>query len=201
VADTGLLSRSPLAGVIQPGRYGQSGEAGLVVQERTGLQIVSLAARRGQDAALAAAVQSSWGLELPTSPRRVGDRRLAFLWSGRAQWLAIAGGMDDLESSLRDHLGSLASLTDQSDGRSVLRLSGPRTRATTAKGLAIDLHPRAFMPGDTALTLAGHIGVQIWQLDDTPSYEIAVARGYASSLLAWLIPAGEEFGITVLPPG
>jgi methylglutamate dehydrogenase subunit D len=201
VADTGLLSRSPLAAVILPGRYGRSGEAGLVVQERTGRQIVSLAARRGQDAALAAAVQSSWELELPTTPRRVGDGRLAFLWSGRAQWLAIAEGMGDLESSLRDRLGSLASLTDQSDGRSVLRLSGPRTRETIAKGLAIDLHPRAFTPGDTALTLAGHIGVQIWQLDDTPSYEIAVARGYASSLLAWLIPAGEEFGITVLPPG
>jgi heterotetrameric sarcosine oxidase gamma subunit len=201
VADTGLLSRSPLAGVIQPGHYGQSGEAGLVVQERTGLQIVSLAARRGQDAALAAAVQTSWGLELPTTPRRVGDGRLAFIWSGRAQWLAIAEGVGDLELSLRDRLGSLASLTDQSDGRLVLRLSGPRTRATLAKGLAIDLHPRAFTPGDTALTLAGHIGVQIWQLDDTPSYEIAVARGYVSSLLAWLIPAGEEFGITVLPPG
>jgi sarcosine oxidase subunit gamma len=67
--------------------------------------------------------------------------------------------------------------------------------------LAIDLHPRAFTPGDTALTLAGHIGVQIWQLDDTPSYEIAVARGYAGSLIGWLLPAGEEFGITVLPPG
>lgn len=201
MADTGLLSRSPLVGVIQPGHYGQSGEAGLVVQERAGLQIVSLAARRGQDAALAAAVQTSWGLELPTTPRRVGDGRLAFLWSGRAQWLAIAEGLGDLESSLRDRLGSLASLTDQSDGRVVLRLSGPRTRETLAKGLAIDLHPRAFTPGDTALTLAGHIGVHFWQLDDTPTYGIAVARGYASSLLGWLIPAGEEFGITISPPG
>jgi methylglutamate dehydrogenase subunit D len=174
VVEIGLLSRSPLAAVLQPGHYGQPGQDGLVVQERTGLHIVNLAARRGQGGALAVAVQRSWGLELPTG---------------------------DLELSLKDRLGSLASLTDQSDGRSVLRLSGSRTRETLAKGLAIDLHPRAFTPGDTALTLAGHIGVQIWQLDDTPSYEIAVARGYAGSLIGWLLPAGEEFGITVLPPG
>ncbi|WP_216850546.1 MULTISPECIES: sarcosine oxidase subunit gamma [unclassified Acidisoma] len=201
MVEIGLLSRSPLAAVLQPGHYGQPGQDGLVVQERTGLHIVNLAARRGQGGALAVAVQRSWGLELPTTPRRAGDGRLAFLWSGGAQWLAIAEGTGDLELSLKDRLGSLASLTDQSDGRSVLRLSGSRTRETLAKGLAIDLHPRAFTPGDTALTLAGHIGVQIWQLDDTPSYEIAVARGYAGSLIGWLLPAGEEFGITVLPPG
>jgi methylglutamate dehydrogenase subunit D len=201
VAEMGLLSRSPLAGVARPGQYGQPGEAGLVVQERTGLQIISLAARRGQGAALVAAVRTAWGLDLPMTPRRIGDGRLAFLWSGRAQWLAIAEDAGDLESGLGERLGGLASLTDQSDGRSVLRLSGPRARDTLAKGLAIDLHPRAFAPGGTALTLAGHIGVQIWQLDEAPSYEIAVARGYAGSLLGWLLPAGEEFGITVMPPG
>jgi methylglutamate dehydrogenase subunit D len=199
VADMGLLSRSPLAAIIRPGQYGQPSVAGLVVQERIGLQIVSLAARRGKGAALAAAVRTSWGLDLPTTPRRVGDGRLAFLWSGRAQWLAIAEGGGGLEPRLGEHLGGLASLTDQSDGRLVLRLSGPRARDTLAKGLAIDLHPRAFASGDTAITLAGHIGVQIWQLDDRPSYEIAVARGYAGSLFGWLLPAGEEFGITVMP--
>lgn len=184
MVEIGLLSRSPLAAVLQPGHYGQPGQDGLVVQERTGLHIVNLAARRGQGGALAVAVQRSWGLELPTTPRRAGDGRLAFLWSGGAQWLAIAEGTGDLELSLKDRLGSLASLTDQSDGRSVLRLSGSRTRETLAKGLAIDLHPRAFTPGDTALTLAGHIGVQIgnWttrQAMRSPSHAATRARSSA----------------------
>jgi methylglutamate dehydrogenase subunit D len=31
----------------------------------------------------------------------------------------------------------------------VLRITSPRVRDALAKGVAIDLHPRAFRPGDT----------------------------------------------------
>ena len=41
--------------------------------------------------------------------------------------------------------------SDQSDSRLVLRLSGPRVRDVLAKGVPVDLHPKAFKPGDVAM--------------------------------------------------
>ncbi len=96
-------------------------------------------------------------------------------------------------------LGSLASISDQSDSRMVLRLSGARVRDALAKALPIDLHPRAFGPGRAAVTQAAHIGVVIWQRDAAPSFDLAVARSYAGSLVEWLIGASAEYGLDVMP--
>jgi methylglutamate dehydrogenase subunit D len=199
MVETGLRYRPALAGILKPGRHGAAeGPPGVALAERTGLQIASLAARKGQDEALAAAIRASWGLDLPASPRRVGDARLSLLWSGAGQFLAVAEGWDgDLERSLRERLRHLAAITDQSHGRVVLRLAGARARDVLAKGVPIDLHPSVFRPGDTAMTLAGHIGVQIWQVDDQPTYDISAFRGFAGSLYGWLVEAGAEYGIDV----
>jgi sarcosine oxidase subunit gamma len=173
----------------------------LSLQRRTGLQIASLAARKGQDAALAARVAEIWGLALPVAPRWVGDAGLTILWSGPGQWLVVAHEWtNDLEADLRDRLGTLAVVADQSHGRAVLRLRGARARDVLAKGMGIDLHPRAFAPGDTALTLLAQMGVQIWQIDETPGYDLAVFGGFAYGLQAWLLAAGAEHGIALEAP-
>lgn len=203
MAEPILKARSPLAGVLRAGRHGrQAGPPGVVLRECADVQIASLAARQGQVDALAAAVRDGWDLELPQTPRRVGDARLAFVWTGPGQWLAVSStGSGVLDVLLRERLRGLASVAAQGDGRVVLWLGGPHARDVLAKGIGIDLHPRAFRPGDTAITLAGHIGVQLWQLDDEPSYELAAFRGYAGSFYGWLVSAGEEYGIDVLARG
>lgn len=198
-----LPSCSPLAGRVSLGRHGMAeGALGVVMQERTGLQIATMAARRGQAPALAQAMRVFRGLDLPNAPRRVGDAAFAVLWAGAETWLVMAQDWPgDLEAALRSTFGAFAAIADQSDGRVVLRVSGARARDALAKGMAIDLHPRAFQPGDTALTLAAHIGVQIWLLDDTPCFELAAFRGYAGSLIDWLVSAGAEYGIEIVTPG
>jgi sarcosine oxidase subunit gamma len=205
MAEAGLIARSPLEGIAREGRHGmRGGPPGATLQERAGLQIASLATRKGQAAALAARVREAWGIDLPGTPRRAGDARLTFLWAGPEQWLALAENWPEgevLEAALRGRLGGLASVAAQGDGRVVLRLGGPRARDLLAKLAAIDLHPRAFRPGDTALTLAAQLGVQLWQLDEAPTYEIAAFRGYAGSLYRAVFAAGEEYGIEVLARG
>jgi heterotetrameric sarcosine oxidase gamma subunit len=80
----------------------------------------------------------------------------------------------------------------------VLRIGGPRARAALAKGCPLDLHPRAFGPGDTAVTAIAHVGVQLWQLDDAPTYELAVPRSMAKSFWTWLSASAAEFGLAVV---
>ncbi len=198
MADCRLQARSPLQGLMQPGRHGRKdGSAGLTVSEPPLLRIASLAARSGQGAALVAAVQAGWGIMLPTTPRHAGDASLGFLWAGPGQWLALAPDAPQLlEAELRAHLGGLASITEQGDGRVVLDIAGPAAREALSRLVSIDLHPRAFGPGDTAVTQAAHMGVQLWQMDEA-RYRLLAFRGYAASLLAAVIAAGETYGIDI----
>ena len=54
---------------------------------------------------------------------------------------------DALARDLAERLKGLASISDQSGGRTVIRISGPRARDVLAKGLPIDLDPRGFPLG------------------------------------------------------
>ena len=77
------------------------------------------------------------------------------------------------------------------------RLSGPCVRTVLAKGVPLDLHPRAFGPGYAAVTAVAGIGVHLWQLAGEPTYELAVPRGFAASFWRWLAAAAVEFGFAV----
>ncbi|MBV9749421.1 MAG: sarcosine oxidase, gamma subunit [Acetobacteraceae bacterium] len=199
MSETGLLPRPALAGLIRPGRYGAAGgAAGVRIGPRTGLALATLSVRKGRGDALSEAVRAGFGAELPKHPRVAhGDGGVAFIWAGPGSWLVLRQN-EDLEPVLRAQLGVHASVTDQSDGRTVLRVEGPYARDLLTKGLPIDLYPRAFAAGDVALSLLAHVGVHLWQLDDAPSYEIAVLSGYARSLLAWMLHSGAEYGIDLV---
>ena len=170
--------------------------ANLSIEQRDTLTIASVAARKGQVHALAAAVKTHYGVELSSSPKRVDNNDVAFVWAGPGLWFAMAErtAERDLETELKTKLGGLASIADQSDGRAILRISGTAAREALAKGLPIDLHPRAFKAGDVAITHASHIGVTIWQIDDAPTYEIALFRSFADSFWHWLKEAAVSVG-------
>ena len=201
MAESRIRARNALHGLALPGRRGRpDGEPGVTLAERTGLALASVIARKGKAAALAASAKAAFGFELPTTPRRVENGNIAFLWAGPDQWLAASRenqNPGEFEKRLAGIFAGSASLTEQSDGRAVIRIAGPHARDALAKGLPIDRHPRAFRPGDTALTLAAHIGLQIWQIDAAPTYEIAVFRGFAGSFWHFLIEAAAEYGYRI----
>ena len=170
---------------------------GLTITVRDRLSLASIASADGKSEQVSAAIQSAYGVQLPHRPMRVGDADISFLWYGPNRWMAVSerNGGRELETELQRHLGQLAAVVDHSDGRAVVRVSGARTRDVLAKGLPIDLHPRVFKANDVALTHASHIGVLIWQVDDAPTYDIAVPRSYAHSFCDWLLGAVEEFAV------
>lgn len=155
---------------------------------REGLTLASIAAAKGKREALVATMQDRYGLTLPSTPMRVEGKDIAVLWSGPDQWIAVAERANgrDVEQELKPLLAGVAAVVDQTDARVIIRISGARSRDILAKGVPIDLHPRAFGPGDVAITHASHIGVMLWQLDAAPTYELAVFRSFAQSLAEWL---------------
>jgi methylglutamate dehydrogenase subunit D len=206
VADFSLFPRSGLEHLLQPGTHGDhAGEPGVAVALRTDLALAYVLARNGKGGELQKRVQDRFGLRLPMTARHAesggipGLDSMNFMWAGPGRWLAGTSAQTgaSLEAMLRDELSGVASVINQTDGRCVFRISGSSVREVLAKGIPIDLDPRVFGPGDTALTLVGHINVHLWQVDRTPSYEFAVPRSFAASFCEWLFAAAASHGLII----
>jgi sarcosine oxidase subunit gamma len=201
VSDIRLIAQSALA----PGTGGvcqgpPATDPGITIALRTDLALATVMARKGRTDALVERVRAAFGLELPTRPRRSASGPLAFAWAGPGHWLACRDNEAGkaFEVHLRTHLSEFAAVCGQSDGRAVVRVAGPRARDALAKGVPVDLHPRAFKPGDAAVTSVDHIGVHFWQIDALPSYEFCVLRSLAPSFWQWLAEASAEFGVDMI---
>ena len=198
------VGRSAFHGLLTPGRHGRKdGPAGVVVAERTGLSVVSVIARRDRAAAVADAVRAGFGLALPDTPLRSAAGPRAALWAGPGQWLVVGEPAEaaTLEARLKAALQDLAAVAEIGDGRAVLRLWGPGVREVLAKGIGIDVDPRAFGSGRTALTMASMIDVQLTRIDDAPTFEIMLFRGFAGSFWHWLEESAAPLGLEIATPG
>jgi sarcosine oxidase, subunit gamma len=137
------------------------------------------------------------GVPLPMQPNRVAAmRELRTLWLGPDEWLVTApeGTAPDLLGRLtRALFGRHASVTNLSASRAVIEITGAHARSLLEKGCGLDLHPRAFAPGQCAQTLFAKLPVIIDQLAAAPVYRLFVRRSAALWLAEWLIDAAQEF--------
>jgi methylglutamate dehydrogenase subunit D len=194
-----LTSTSSLGSLALPAALGADQAPGVTIAERTGVLLCSVLARKGAEAKLADRVSQAFGLELPWGPHYTASGSTAFVWAGPGQWLALGTQIEGrkLEPHLRSSLAGVASVIDQSDGRTIVRVSGPRARCALAKGVLVDLHPNVFQPNHTAITTVANIGVHFWQLDPAPTFEFSMFRSFAVSFCEWLLHAAAEFGVRI----
>lgn len=191
--------RRAWAGLLADGHHGVPGKHGVTVVARERLGIASLIGKEGGESALAQALKARFRLDLPTTSTATQSATHALLWAGPGQWLLTAetrGGFDDDMRSL----ARLAAVSEQSDGKAVLRLSGDRIREALAKGCMVDLHPSAFPVDAVALTSIAYVGVHLRRAADGPEgavFDIMVARSMAGSFWSWLSASAAEFGCTV----
>jgi sarcosine oxidase subunit alpha len=193
--------RSPLDGVIQPGRYGaEHGDApGVTLAVRHPRSIVTVIARNGQAGAVSATMEEHFGAACPAPGRTETGRGVTIHWSGAEQWFVMAD--DKAEGDLFDQvvgaLAECASVSEQSHGRITLSVSGVRARDVLAKGTPVDLHPRVFEVGHCAVTQMAHVGVHIARVGED-AYVLSLFRGFAESFWQWLGEMSEEFGYEVI---
>jgi sarcosine oxidase subunit gamma len=134
---------------------------------------------------------------------------------GPQEWLVVGpdGGAAELSDRLRTALAAddsipngstpdsptlpastpASSIVDVSGNRTTLELAGPAAREVLAKGCSIDLHPRAFQPGDCAQTTVSKVNVLLYQVDELPTYHLLVRGSFAQYLADWLLDAMAEF--------
>jgi sarcosine oxidase subunit gamma len=137
------------------------------------------------------------GVPLPLQPNRVASMgALRTLWLGPDEWLVTAPrgvAPDPIGRLERALAGRHAEIVDLSASRAIIEIAGKRARTLLQKGCGLDLHPRAFGPGQCAQTVFAKLPVIIDQAGGAPLYRLFVRRSAARWLAAWLIDAAEEF--------
>ncbi|MBL8789528.1 MAG: sarcosine oxidase subunit gamma [Rhizobiales bacterium] len=176
---------SPLADIAVQGRFGaDKGDAGVALSIRHPLSIATVIARKGKAKALGDALAAMRGVTV--------------LWAGPEQYFVQAEGRGEaaLAAELSTALAGIASVSDQSHGRVVIRIEGPKVRAVLAKGTPVDLHADAFPLGKSALTQMAHVGVHLTRVGGD-AFDLSVFRGFSESFWEWLCEQSEEFGYLV----
>jgi len=177
---------SPLADVAIQGRFGaDKGPPGVCFGVRHPMSILTVIARQGQGKAVADSLAAMGGVTVQ--------------WAGPDQYFVTAEGRGEgaLYRDVKAALGSTASVSDQSHGRVIIRISGPKARAVLAKGTPVDLHPDEFPVGKSALTQMAHVGIHLSRMaEDT--YDLSVFRGFSESYWEWITEQAEEFGYQVV---
>ena len=192
MAERVFAERAPLAHAFAPGTHGTPGTGvGVTLEVRRDLAFFSILAKRVRLAELAQTMVGI-GLSLPPLGQFVSRGSSRLLWSGPDHW-SLVGPPSEVERVVVACEGH-ALTADQSDGRAIVAVSGPRARVVLAKGVPLDLHPRVFKPGMTAVTEVAGVAVQIWQTDEAPTYELSFPRSFAEHFWGWLTHSAAEYG-------
>src|SRR5262249_20320998 len=137
------------------------------------------------------------GQTLPAQTGMTSPGSMRILCIAPGEWLIVSD--DYTASSLRARLESdlpkhgLA-LVDVTDALASLEIRGSAARDVIAKGCGIDFHPRSLPTGRCVRTRFAQIAVVIDCIDDSPRFELSVARSYLDYLHSWLTDATAEFG-------
>lgn len=175
--------------------------AGVKLVERPHRCLINL---RGDpaDPAFAETLRKTGRVELPSVPNTVAGKANATqaLWLGPDEWLLIAraGAERRLAADLAKALdGVHAAVTDVSEARTTIRLSGAHARGVLAKGTGLDVHPRSFAAGQCAQTLYAKATVILQAVNDDPTFDILVANSFAEYVWLFLEDSAREYGLKV----
>ncbi len=178
----------------------EAGDAGVVLCERRFVAKINL---RGKPLKkFLDAARKALGLTLPKKPNTTAaGKDLTALMLGPDEWLVVGapGREGEIAAGLRSALaGQHAAITDVTEGRTVIGLSGRNARDLLMKGCPLDVHRREFKPGDCAQSVLAKAIIILHQTSDAPAYDIYVERSFADYLWTWLEDAAEEYGLAVV---
>lgn len=149
-----------------------------------------LLARKGQADALAAVLGISG--EVGTVSRADG---VAYWCVAPGRWWAVAqtGRAAGIADKVAGKLGGTGYVSDQSQARALIRVTGPRVLDVLAKGCSLDL--AGFGPSACAQTQIAHISAAIAATDG--GFDLLVPSGFAQDFWEWLETAAGEFSTQV----
>jgi len=188
--------QSALAGHRRDGRFGATFEetVGVTLEE---LELSAIAQING--APVESTLQDLLRLEESLQVNRaVLGSAYDLIWNGPGKWLAVsesedsAGFVLDLRNWL-EHTG--ATVTDLSQARTVVRITGANSCDVLCKGCPADIE--SMRNGDSMATLMGTLSSVVHCREAGGSFDVYVFRSFGQSFWEWLTDASLEFGYSV----
>lgn len=201
MADFSWNTQSPLVSALAPGHHGVTGTpAGISLEEVRDISLVQIMARRGKAAETVKAAKKLFGIEPPRAPSAAVGRNATLIWSGPDQFLVFSAlGAGDQFTRLTEAFAGVASLSNQSDGRCLIRICGSRARQALAKFCSLDLDDEAFPLGAAATTSIDHTAMNIWReaggTDGHAVFNMLVFTSFADSLWHTILDSSLEYGV------
>ena len=151
---------------------------------------------RGNPEAIGRAVNPVLGFDLPARPNTSVTGNPAALWLGPRKWLIILDSPNgrELQQQLETAMfGTPSLVSDLSDARAGIEVSGTQARTVLARVCALDLDARFFGPGQCAQSLLARVPLLLHQVDQAQTYHLYVDRSLAAYAWEWLSDAAGEF--------
>lgn len=194
MAELMMMRRSPLVGMARElMEKPVTGERDVRLSEWRFTTMVSV--RVDPTSPAARSIDGVLGTELPRSAGDVASHgQHSVLWQGPDEWLVVSQvPADALVAALQERVaGAHAAVVDVSANRTVLELKGAAARAVLEKGCPLDLHPRAFAPGQAVTTTLARIPLVLWQVGPD-GYRLLPRSSFAEYVARWLLDASQEF--------
>lgn len=198
-----LERRSPLEGhpLLPTGKGARrtvAGTAGANLSLRHPLALLQVSSFAGAIDTAAARLAELVGVATPSANRFSGGAVKSIRAIGPGIW-QVVGDIDAVPSatSLRHALEGIATVVDLGHARVVFRLSGTHAPRVLAKHCGLDLDQRTFPTGSATGTRFDMLGMTLARIDDTPTFELMVFRGYAAFVLESLVESASEFGVAI----
>jgi sarcosine oxidase subunit gamma len=169
-------------------------EAPVTVRERRPLTILQVSAFAGSIDDSRRRLEEALGCAAPAANRfeRSGAAELRGIGHGIWQLVGPAQSLPDA-MTLRQALRDVATVVDLSHARTALQVIGPAAPLVLAQHCPIDLDPAQFPAGAATNTRFGHLGITLSRLDDVPTFELLVFRGYSKFVCEALLESAREF--------
>lgn len=197
--------RAALATVVRAGDFGAIPPAGpgVILAACFGRAILQIAAPPADYAAAAVRLAAGLGVMLPSEPSGVSaGGGLTALWTGPGRVWVVGPDGRDLEREIGGELAGLeVALVSLGHSRSIIRARGPRVRDLLSAECSLDFDPATFPPRRAMQSSYGRINLLIHAVDDEPTFELYVYRGFAVSLWEQLVEGALEFGCRVPDAG
>ena len=172
--------------------------ANVLICERHPVSLLQISAFAATISETEHALCTALGLQAPAANQLSGDSTLSLRSVGPGVWQVFGDVLHSPQADqLRAILKGIASVVDLSHGRTALLVSGLCAAKTLAKFCGLDLQPDKFMTGSSTQTRFGHIAMTLSRIDDAPTFEILVFRGYAQHVFESLVEGAAEFGLRV----
>ncbi len=147
---------------------------------------------RPDDRGFLDAVASVLGVVPPAEPNVAVLGLVSVFWLQPTSWLVECGleEAEPLAARLREAVGGRGTAVDVSDTRVTYALRGPGAVRLLNKGCALDLHPRAFPAGRSALCAFAQLHALLVKTDEAPVFHLTIQRGAQRHFEEWLAAAG-----------